>query len=203
MSGLDAQPVLFQVAKVIQKHGLEVVMIGNSAAALQGAPVTTIDIDFLFRKTPANIKKLKAIAKDLGGVLLKPYYPSSDLFRLMRDEDTLQLDFMATIHGVRSFEGLHSRARQVDLGGYSLLVADLADIIKSKRAAGRAKDRAVLEILEKALDEKKITRTDKLEALKRESDLALREQIRQLLRLPPEKRTHFLRKRVGILATCL
>ena len=129
-------------------------MIGNSAAALQGAPVTTIDIDFLFRKTPANIKKLKAIAKELGGVLLKPYYPSSDLFRLMRDEDTLQLDFMATIHGIRSFEGLRSRAKRVDLGGHSLLVANLADIIKSKRAAGRAKDRAVLEILEKTLDEK-------------------------------------------------
>lgn len=151
---MDAQPVLFMIAKAIQRHGLEVVMIGNSAAALQGAPVTTIDIDFLFRKTPANIKKLKAIAKDLGGVLLKPYYPSSDLFRLMRDDDTLQLDFMATIHGIRSFEGLRSRAKRVDLGGHSLLVAGLADIIKSKRAAGRAKDRAVLDVLEKTLDEK-------------------------------------------------
>ena len=151
---MDAQPVLFTIAKAIHQHGLEAVMIGNSAAALQGSPVTTIDIYFLFRKTPANIKKLKAIAKELGGVLLKPYYPSSDLFRLMRDEDTLQLDFMATIHGIRSFEGLRSRAKRVDLGGHSLLVANLADIIKSKRAAGRAKDRAVLEILEKTLDEK-------------------------------------------------
>jgi predicted nucleotidyltransferase len=154
VDAMDAQPVLVIVAKAIHQHGLEVVMIGNSAAALQGAPVTTIDIDFLFRKTPANIKKLKAIAKELGGVLLKPYYPSSDLFRLMRDEDTLQLDFMATIHGIRSFEGLRSRAKRIDLGGHSLLVADLADIIKSKRAAGRAKDRAVLEILKKTLHEK-------------------------------------------------
>jgi predicted nucleotidyltransferase len=72
----------------------------------------------------------------------------------MRDEDTLQLDFMATIHGIRSFEGLRSRAKRIDLGGHSILVAGLADIIKSKRAAGRAKDRAVLEILKKALDEK-------------------------------------------------
>ncbi len=151
---MDAQPVLVAVAKAIQRHGLEAVMIGNSAAALQGAPVTTIDIDFLFPKTPANLKKLKAIAKELGGVLLKPYYPSSDLFRLMRDEDTLQLDFMATIHGIRSFEGLRSRAKRVDLGGHSLLVAGLADIIKSKRAAGRVKDRAVIEILKKTLNEK-------------------------------------------------
>ena len=35
------------------------VMVGNAAAAIQGAPVTTVDIDFLFRKTPVNVKKLK------------------------------------------------------------------------------------------------------------------------------------------------
>jgi hypothetical protein len=90
---LNAYPVLFEVAGAIQRHRLEAVMIGNSAATLEGAPVTTIDVDFLFRKTPANIKKLKAIAQGLGGILLKPYYPRSDLFRLMRDEDALQLDF--------------------------------------------------------------------------------------------------------------
>jgi hypothetical protein len=42
-----------------------------------------------------------------------------------------------------------------------------------------------------------------LEALKKESDLALRDQIRRLLALPPEKRTHFLRKRVGFRMSCI
>jgi hypothetical protein len=51
---MDAAPILSQIAELLARHGLEVVMIGNAAAALQGAPVTTIDIDFLFRKTPAN-----------------------------------------------------------------------------------------------------------------------------------------------------
>jgi hypothetical protein len=49
----------------------------------------------------------------------------------------------------------------VDLGGYELLVASLADIIQSKRAAGRPQDRAVLEILEKALHEATKTSPDK------------------------------------------
>ena len=58
----------------------------------------------------------------------------------MRDQDLLQVDFMGRIDGVRSFEALRSRASRVDFGGYELLVADLADIIKSKRAADRPHD---------------------------------------------------------------
>lgn len=152
---MDARPILFALARVLHQHGLEAVLIGNAAAALQGAPVTTLDFDFLFRKTPGNLRKLKAVARSLGAVVLKPYYPASDLFRVVRDEDSLQVDFMAKIHGVRSVASLRSRALRVDFGGHVMLVADLADIIRSKRAAGRPRDRAVLEILEKALHEKK------------------------------------------------
>lgn len=44
----------------------------------------------------------------------------------------------------------------------------------------------------------RVTRQTKLNALKRESDLALRDQIRRLLALPPERRTNFLRVRIGL-----
>jgi predicted nucleotidyltransferase len=152
---MDARPILLLLARVLAEHRLEAILIGNAAAALQGAPVTTLDFDFLFRKTPANLRKLKAVARALGAVILKPYYPASDLLRLVRDEDSLQVDFMARIHGVRSLASLRSRALRLEFGGQELLVADLADIIRSKRAAGRPRDRAVLEILRKTLDEKK------------------------------------------------
>jgi hypothetical protein len=151
---MDARPVLSLLAKVLADHNLEAILIGNAAAALQGAPVTTVHVDFLFRKTPRNVAKLKAVAKALGATLMRPYYPASDLFRLERDEDGLQVDFMAGIHGVRSFEGLRSRAQPWEFGGAPLLVADLADIVRSKRAAGRRRDRAVLDILERTLHEK-------------------------------------------------
>jgi len=149
---MDARPYLAEIARRLNAVDLEAVLIGNAAAALQGAPVTTVDFDFLFRKTPRNLQKLKAFAKAIGATVLRPYYPASGLYRAMRD-DGLQVDFMTTIHGVRSFEGLRARARILDLDGAPLLVAALPDIIRSKRATGRPRDLAVIDILEKALEE--------------------------------------------------
>jgi len=53
------------------------------------------------------------------------------------------------------------------------------------------------------LKKRRVSRKEQLEALKLESDLALRDQIRRLLALPPERRTHFLRKRIGLRMSCL
>jgi predicted nucleotidyltransferase len=159
---MDAAPLLIRVAKLLQRHRLDAVLIGNAGAALQGASVTTIDFDFFFRKTPANLKKLKAVASALEAVILRPYYPVSGLYRIARDEDGLQLDFMTVIDGIRSFEGLRKRAKTVQLADTEVIVAALSDIIKSKRAAGRDRDRAVLDVLEKALHEE--SRLEKGEA---------------------------------------
>src|SRR5262245_48617775 len=108
----------------------------------------------MFRKTPANLKKLKRLAHLLGGQILKPYYPLSDLYRLAVDESGLQLNFMSSVHGIKSFASLRSRASQVAFGSHQLWIADLKDVIRSKRALGRPKDLASLDILERTQDEK-------------------------------------------------
>ena len=135
--GMDARPVLESIAQARQETGLEAILIGNAAAALQGAPVTTIDIDFFFCPTPHNIHKLKTVADRLGAVMFRPQYPVSKLIRLIRDDDGLQVDFMGAIDGVRSFESLRAKAETVDFGGSPMLVATRAAILKTKRAAGR------------------------------------------------------------------
>jgi predicted nucleotidyltransferase len=150
---VDAKPLLAEVGRALAEVGLEAVLIGNAAAALRGAPVTTVDLDFFFRRTPRNVQKLKRLATRLRAVVLRPYYPVSDLFRVVRDDDGLQLDFMGSIHGIRSFEGLRDRGSVVHIAGAELLVASLDDVIRSKRAAGRPRDLAVLPLLEKAREE--------------------------------------------------
>jgi hypothetical protein len=56
---------------LLSASSLETVLIGNAAAALQGAPVTTVDFDFLFRKTPRNLQKMKAVARALQATILR------------------------------------------------------------------------------------------------------------------------------------
>jgi hypothetical protein len=98
---------------------------------------------------PASAASTRTEGSHTNGV----YYPASDLFRVVRDEDGLQVDFMGAIRGVRSFEGVWDRAARLVIGRTSILVASLSDIVRSKRAANRPRDRAVLELLERALEE--------------------------------------------------
>jgi len=58
---------------------------------------------------------------------------------------------MTAAHGIRSLASLRSRATHVKFAGNEILVADLTDIIRSKRAAKRPKDIAVLPVLEETL----------------------------------------------------
>jgi predicted nucleotidyltransferase len=148
---MDASPLLARVVAALAEQKLETVLIGNAAAAMQGAPVTTLDFDFMFRDTPTNLRKLKAVANSLEAVILRPFYPVSKLYRMVDDASGLQADFMPVIHGVRSFEGLRSRAIEHTLGTLRVKVASLPDIIASKKAAGRDRDLAVLPVLEQTL----------------------------------------------------
>jgi predicted nucleotidyltransferase len=152
---MDASPILRDALGALNRARLEAVMIGNAAAALHGAPVTTIDVDFMFRDTPVNLRKLKTVARELGAVIMRPYYPVSKLYRLTNDDRGLQLDFMPAIHGIRSFEGLRSRASMIRIGNEEGLLASLEDIIRSKKSAARPRDVAVLPILQQTLHEKK------------------------------------------------
>lgn len=151
---MTAEPILTLAAALLARHRLDAVLIGNAAAALQGSPVTTLDLDFMFVKSPGNLRKLKGLARDLGATVLRPYYPVSGLFRVSRDADGLQLDFMSRIDGIRSYRGLRARASAMSFGANPLLVASLGDIIRSKAAAGRPQDKAILPVLRETLREK-------------------------------------------------
>lgn len=150
---MDATSYLRQIASAIKSANLEAVLIGNAAAALQGAPVTTMDLDFFYRDTVPNRKKLSMVATLVGAKLTKPFPELSSMYRLDYGLADFHVDFMAVAAGIKSLASLRSRAIPVAMGEASLLVGSLADVIQSKRAAGRPKDKAVLDVLEKTLNE--------------------------------------------------
>jgi hypothetical protein len=148
---MDAVRLLETITKAFAAERFEVVLIGNAAAAIEGAPVTTDDFDFMFRPTRGNFTKMKAVARRLGAAVSQPEYPVSRFYRIMNNEEGLQIDLMGVVDGVKSFESLRSRASRIFFGEASLMVANLADVIKSKRQAGRPKDKVVIPLLEETL----------------------------------------------------
>ncbi len=196
---MNAGPLLDSVAAALAGVRLEAVLIGNAAAAIQGAPVTTVDFDFMFRLTPPNLAKLKKFAQRMDAWILRPYYPVSALYRVMNDDSGLQADFMPIIHGVKSFNHLRSRAERIQLRGHGLWIASLTDIIASKRAAGRRATKPCWKSWKEHCVKKnhrQRKREAALAALAAESELAELDLIRRRLKLPIAKRLNFLRVRL-------
>lgn len=140
------------IAEAFKLAGLgESVLIGTMAAAVHGARVLTDDFDYLvppYRDLPRRIERA---AELLGATLYNPkrYRGTTMLFV---EETNMQIDLLVQADGIRSFRAVRTRAKPYsDLG--DTLVASLTDVIRSKKAAGRPKDIAILPELEGTLRE--------------------------------------------------
>lgn len=151
---MNAGPFLLEIMQALRTARLEAILIGNAGAALRGAPVTTQDFDFLIRPSPQFRTKVARLAEILHASVSTPYYPVSNVVRL-RNQNGLIIDLLPRMSAIRSFESLRSRSDTVRMGDESMRIASLDDIVRSKRAAGRPKDLAVLPILEEVLREQK------------------------------------------------
>jgi len=99
--------------------------------------------------------------------------------------------------GVGSYNSLRARAKAIPIDDEQFLVEPLVGAVTGKRTIAR-------QPTAKKDSKQPVKRRKKnLEALKCKSDLGLRNQIRRLLAKPPEERTNFLRKRIGLRGSCL
>lgn len=142
---------LFVVAVLaaLKRVRLEAIVVGSVAGILQGAPVTTQDLDLLVRDTPANRKKIAALGAALGGQA-RPISELSSALRIHLPAATVDLLF-DQLPGNLTFQGLRARSAVIAVGGERARVARLEDVIKSKEAAGRPKDLAQLPMLRDTL----------------------------------------------------
>jgi hypothetical protein len=143
------------------EHDVRFVLIGGLAAAVRGSPVVTGDVDVCNARDRANLERLEAALGELDATLRgAPAVP----FRL--DGETLHhgdhftfmtsagpVDCLGTPAGTDGFADLDASATDEDLDGLVVRVASVDDLIRMKRAAGRAQDRIALEWLGALRDE--------------------------------------------------
>jgi hypothetical protein len=137
----------YRLAEVLSeafgRHGVEYLFIGKSGAILYGYPDTTQDADLFPRKSPENGRRIVAALRDLGFPIderLERELCSGKDFVQIRS-GPFDLDLVFAPDGIETFEGAKARSIVVD-GRFP--VASLDDIIRSKKAANRQKDRESL-----------------------------------------------------------
>lgn len=151
----------FALLRVLRRHRVEFLVIGGIAAIAQGYPLTTRDLDITPSRTPDNLDRLAAALAELHAKLRladgdELAFPFDGRFLAGAEIWTLatargDLDVVFTPAGTRGYEDLRRAAVELDLEG-PVLVASLADVIRSKEAAGRPKDQAQLPALRETLD---------------------------------------------------
>ena len=132
--------------KELNKQRVDYLIVGAAAAALQGAPIVTQDIDLWFRDL-ADPALRKAVAK-VGGAIV----PSIGLHPPTFAGGAVEIfNIVLTMHGLGSFDEEAKGSVLIDLGGLHVRILALDRIIKSKETVGRPKDLLTLPVLRDAL----------------------------------------------------
>ena len=139
-----------ELVRALSDVGLEAIIVGSMAAIMQGAPVTTRDVDLVVRDTPKNREKLDALGAALGTG--RPVQRTNLTTVVTFVGGRVPIDVLFDeIAGNLHFAALRSRSVEVPLGEHKAVVASLEDVIRSKEAAGRPKDLAQLPMLRDTL----------------------------------------------------
>lgn len=131
-----------EIRDVFSRQGVRYLFLGKSGAILLGFPDTTQEAVLYVERSPENGQRLVAALRELGFALNETQEEE-----IVRGKDFVQLktgpfdlDLVFAPDGIEHFE--QAWARHVDVEGFP--VCHIDDIIASKEAAGRAKDRESL-----------------------------------------------------------
>jgi hypothetical protein len=155
-----------EILGVLVEHEVDFIVVGGVSATLQGAPVTTFDLDLVHARAPENLDRLLAALRDLDA-----YYRGQGARRIVPQLSHLAsaghqllmtragpLDVLGTVGATgheRGYEELLPDTHTMEvMEGLRFRVLDLAMVIVLKEEAGRDKDRAVLPVLRRTLEER-------------------------------------------------
>jgi predicted nucleotidyltransferase len=134
--------------QALRRHGVPFMLVGLSAAVLQGANTATRDIDIWF--ADVSDPRIGQAVQEANGI----WVPGSFGMRppqIGGDAIGDRLDVVTHMHGLGTFAEEIENSVLVEVDGIPLRILKLERIIASKRAAGRSKDLASIPALEEAL----------------------------------------------------
>ncbi len=160
---MAAPPRFLDILRRLLAHEVDFILVGGVAAILEGAPVSTFDLDIVFLPTEDNRQHLLAALKDLNARYLDPagrhIVPDADKLATLRLHQLLTdygpLDVLRTIgHGL-GYSELAEHTREYEVEGLPVRTLRLEMIILSKEQAQRDKDRVALPVLRRTLELRK------------------------------------------------
>ena len=135
-----------EVAHAFNAAGVDYLFIGKSAAILLGYPGTTQGVDVFPAKSEDNGRRMVEALLGMGFEL--DATTQAEIIRGKAFEQLkngpFDLDLVFAPDGIESYPEAKARAHREDI----FPIANLRDIIASKKASGRMKDRLDLHLLE-------------------------------------------------------
>ena len=158
MSRFDPLAIL----RTLNEHEVRYLAIGGLAATLYGSPLTTGDLDICPAADPENLEQLAAALQALDARIFSDREPdgvgfipdaavlgNAEVWNLVTAAGRLDLNFMPAVTG--GYTDLIRDSVRFDLGDLEVPSASLRDVIRSKEAAGRDRDRQALPTLRRLL----------------------------------------------------
>jgi predicted nucleotidyltransferase len=152
------------IIRALRDGAVDFILVGGLAAVVCGVPVDTFDVDVVHSRESGNIDRLLAVLESLDAIVrirperrLKPtasHLSGSGHLNLITRYGPL--DVLCTVGNNLAYEDLLPHSEEVDIGeGLRIRVLDLETQIAIKESLGGEKDRAILPILRRTLEEKR------------------------------------------------
>jgi predicted nucleotidyltransferase len=146
---------------VLSEEQVEFIIVGGVAAALQGAPVLTQDVDILYRIEDGNVERLERALSRLHAVARGDSrnlpFARSHLMTAghkLATTDAGALDVLGSINDELLYDDLIGSTDELEVTGQRVKVLSLKRLVELKRTLARPKDLAMLPVLEATLRER-------------------------------------------------
>jgi predicted nucleotidyltransferase len=139
-----------EMLQALQDEDVKFILIGAYALAALGYPRASMDIDIWIMPSPENaqavIRSLARFGAPLDDIQKSDFETEGTVFQI--GVEPRRIDILTTIDGL-GFDDAYSQSIVSDIEGMQIHILSKDDMIVNKKASGRHKDLADVEMLEK------------------------------------------------------